>query len=166
MSEFSDLAGKRDYRTSMPMTGKPYKKTYWDWQRHCWRTDICILLGARETPPSVPYAERHGRGRTDKLDKSYPSQPSQPPKRDKAPPPPKPKAGPAPGSLRDRIRRHLRTHGPATTAEVIAAVRWPNQRSVAAAINIDPLIIQVNGKAGTGRRNPDEKARWALKEGI
>ena len=58
MSEFSDLTGPRDWSTPLPWTGKPYVKTYWDWLRCCYRTDVCILLGAREEPPGKAWADR------------------------------------------------------------------------------------------------------------
>lgn len=96
--------------------------------------------------------------RTDRIDTSHPSYPSPSPKRDKKPPA-------KTGGLRDRIHAHLRSHGPATTAEIIDAIKWPNRRSVSAAIHNDPQICQVGGLKGTGRRQPDEKAQWMLREG-
>lgn len=72
MSEYSDLTGPRDWSTPLPWTGKPYVKTYWDWLRCCYRTDVCILLGAREEPPGKAWADRKenaGKGRKPELER-------------------------------------------------------------------------------------------------
>lgn len=72
MSEYSDLAGHRDWSTPLPWTGKPYVKTYYDWILRCYRTDVCILLGAREEAPGKPWADRQenrGKGRAPQLDR-------------------------------------------------------------------------------------------------
>lgn len=72
MSEYSDLAGRKDWKTPLPWTGKPYLKTYYDWTHYIWRTEVCILIGAREEAPGRPWADRvenRGKGRKPDLDR-------------------------------------------------------------------------------------------------
>lgn len=155
MSEFDDLTGRRDYRTPLPMTGKPYTKTYYDWIHRRWRTEVCILLGARETPPGVPYGETpegRGRGRAPSRERKDLSPQGQRQVTSER------------GSLRSRIRQVLREKGRATTAEIRAALPDADGRSISASIGADRTVIQVAGRRGTGRAAPGESAVWALVE--
>lgn len=161
MSDVDQLAGKRDYRTPLPMTGKPYVKTYYDWTHYRWRTEVCILLGARETPPGTPYRETLS-GRRHDGDGSRLSE--LPP--DETPPPLRKKPGPQPGqarpeSLRSRVRAYLRAR-PATTRELCAALPAAKPKSLTAIIHNDPQIIQLSGRKGSGRAAGDDRARWGL----
>lgn len=160
MSEFDDLTGRRDYRTPLPMTGKPYTKTYYDWVHRRWRTEVCILLGARETPPGVPYGETpEGRGRgqapdRERKDLSPQGQRQVPVRRGSL----------RSDSLRSRIRQVLREKGQATTAEIRAALPDADARTISASLGADSTVIQVAGRRGTGRAAPGESAVWVLAE--
>lgn len=54
------LSNNRDWRFPVPLTGRPERKKIYDWNRRCWIICTCILLGVREIPNSVPYAQRPG----------------------------------------------------------------------------------------------------------
>lgn len=95
----------KDWKTPLPLTGKPETKTIYCWTRRCYITRTCILLGVRELPASVPYARRPGNG--------APS----PYARVDTPEEPK-----TPTYLRDKMLTYLRTNGPSTAQQVAAAL--------------------------------------------
>lgn len=153
MSEFPELTGRRDWSTPLPMTGKPAVKTYYDWARHEWRTDVCILLGAREEAPGVPWGERienHGKGR----------EPDRP-RKDLSPQGRQQAANQRSnrwGMQRDAIRRLLRDRGQATTVEVAQALDMSVDQA-SAILNADPLAMPQLKKPS--RNNPQV---WVLLE--
>lgn len=165
MSEYSDLAGKRDYTTPLPWTGKPYVKTYYDWLRREYRTDVLILIGAREEAPGVPWAERvenHGKGRQPKLPRADLSPQGQR-QATHARPGPKPSARVT--GVRRRIREYLSKHGDATNAEIYAALPDCKPESIRAMLHNDRMIQRTNGGEGkgSGRRPLGEESRWRLR---
>lgn len=104
MSEdYSELTHtKRDWRTPLPMTGKPVTKTFYDWERRCYITRTCILLGAREDAPGTPYAQRPGND----APSAYADGHAMPPRQ------PQTKLGTQRQRLLDFLRRLGRRHDP------------------------------------------------------
>ncbi|HMR01734.1 MAG TPA: hypothetical protein PKA43_00020 [Candidatus Competibacter phosphatis] len=152
-SDFEHLTGKRDFSTPMPMTGKPYVKTYYDWTHYCWRTDVCILLGAREEAPGVPWGERlENRGKGREPDRE---------RKDLSPQGRRQAANQRSnrwGMQRDAIRRLLRERGQATTVEVAEALGMSVDQA-SAILNADTQAMPQLKK--TSRNNPQV---WVLLE--
>lgn len=156
MSEFSDLSGHRDWSTPLPWTGKPYVKTYWDWLRCCWRTDVCILLGAREEPPGKPWAERpenRGKGRApDRERKDLSLQGHRQAIKERKTRPDRI------NGMRVRIRAYLANCTDATTSQIHKIVPEFSVDSVRASLYNDPKIQCLGG----GKKNSE--SRWRLRK--
>lgn len=168
MSEFSDLTGQRDWSTPLPWTGKPVVKTYWDWLRCCYRTDVCILLGAREEPPGKAWGDRPenaGKGRTPDRERRDLS----PQGHRAAVNAKQARPGPRGGNLnvhglRARIRAYLKEHPNSTNVEICAAFSEYKPESVRAILHDDPGL-QRTGASGKGNgRKRGEESRWKVKE--
>ena len=127
------LSNGRDWRFPVPFTGRPERKRIYDWNRREWIVCTCILLGVRETPNSVPYAQRPGN--------EAPSA--------HAPTAPKTRAG----TRRQAMLDFLGANKTATTAEVAKALGLPSEQA-SAMLAKDPLVKRVAGKGGV--------QRWAL----
>lgn len=153
MSEFPELTGRKDWTTPLPMTGKPAVKTYYDWARHEWRTEVCVLLGAREEAPGVPWSERiENRGKGREPDRE---------RKDLSPQGRRQAANQRSnrwGMQRDAIRRLLRERGQATTVEVAEALGMTVDQA-SAVLNADPLAMPQLKKPS--RNNPQV---WVLLE--
>lgn len=169
MSEFPELTGPRDWSTPLPWTGKPVVKTYWDWLRCCYRTDVCILLGAREEAPGVPWAEQQankGKGKAPKVKRRDLSPQGQRQARNS--PGPKPGNGTNAGrsdGTRARIRAYLKTHPDATSAEIFDAHPDCKPESIRALLHNDPQVQRVGGGTGKGSgRKAGEQSRWRLRD--
>ncbi len=140
MSDLSEH--NRDWKTPIPLTGKPVTKTYYDWTRRRWVTSTCILLGAREIPASVPYAKRAGN-----------DAPSPYARKDE------PEITVTPTMLRDQLIDYLRNHGPSTTQQVANALGIDVNHAVAL-LGRNPFVRPSVGNLVRG--NPK---RWELREG-
>lgn len=127
------LSGGRDWRFPVPFTGRPERKRIYDWNRRCWIECTCILLGVREIPNSVPYAQRPGN--------EAPSA--------HAPAAPQTRAG----TRRRAMLDFLGANKTATTAEVAKALGLPSEQA-SAMLSKDPLVKRVAGKRGA--------QQWAL----
>lgn len=134
-SDFSTghLSNNRDWRFPVPLTGRPERKKIYDWNRRCWIICTCILLGVREIPNSVPYAQRPGNEAAS----------------DHAPAAPKTRAG----TRRRAMLDFLGANKTATTAEVANALGIPSEHA-SAMLSKDPLVKRMAGKGGV--------QHWAL----
>lgn len=168
MSEFSDLTGPRDWSTPMPWTGKPVVKTYWDWLRCCYRTDVCILIGAREEAPGVAWADRQenvGKGKAPERERRDLSPQGQRQAVHAKQARPGPRGGNIDANgMRAHIRAYLRAHPNSTNAEICAALPRYTPASIRAILHDDPML-QRTGASGRGNgRKAGQESRWKLKE--
>lgn len=168
MSEYSDLTGPRDWSTPLPWTGKPYVKTYWDWLRCCYRTDVCILLGAREEPPGKAWGDRPenaGKGRAPDRERRDLSPQGHRAAVNAKQARPGPRGGNVNADgMRARIRAYLKAHPNSTNAEIYAALPGYRTDSIRAVLHDDPML-QRTGASGKGNgRKRGEESKWKVKE--
>lgn len=158
MSEFSDLAGRKDWSTPLPWHGTPYVKTYFDWTHYIWRTEVCILLGTRQEAPGKPWsdrAENAGKGRPPGSHRHDLSPQGQ----RQAAHGGKARHGPRSNNagLRSRIRAYLARHIDASTSEVHKAIPECSLDSVRISLWNDPQVECLGG----GRKG--KESRWRLR---
>lgn len=154
----------RDERTPLAWHGTPYRKRYYDWLRHCWRTDVLILIGTRQEAPGVPWAERHGN-----QDKGAPPTI---PRRDLSPQGQRTEAhketgvgkGSKAGTTTLKLRAYLKRNPGASLTEIYAAHPDVAPATIRDTLCRDSQIERVGDSFGKGRRSPSE-SRWRLKGG-
>lgn len=164
MAGLSSVAG-RDWRTPIVWHGTPYKKTYYDWLRRCYRTDICILVGTRQEAPGVAWADRHGnQGK---------GAPPTIPRRDLSPQGLRKDAHANMGrkppqvhvsDLTRKLRAYLKHNPGASLTEIFAAHPEHPRGSICTTLSRDSQIERDGPKPGKGRIDPDA-SRWRLKGG-
>lgn len=162
MSELFD-SDRRDWRTPVPLTGKPVVKTYFDWTHYRWRTEVCILLGVRETAPGVPMADRP----------EHAGKSTHVPNRERKDLTPQGARGVSrqglttgeiqPETMRWYIHAFLRENDLATSKAIYAALPTWQPASIRAALHNDPLVQRVGGTSGSGRREPGAESKWRLR---
>lgn len=155
-----------DERTPLAWHGTPYRKTYYDWIRRCYRTDICILIGTRQEAPGTPWSERHGnQGK---------GAPPTIPRRDLSPQGQRKDAhanmGRKPPQVRvsgltKKLRAYLKHNPGASLTEMYAAHPDHGRASIRSTLGKDTQIERVGEKLGGGRKRAGDESRWQLKGG-
>lgn len=162
MAGLSSVAG-RDWRTPIVWHGTPYRKTYYDWIRRCYRTDICILVGTRQEAPGVAWADRHGnQGK---------GAPPTIPRRDLSPQGARYEAHKRMGNrtvrvegLAGKLRAYLKRNPGANLIEIYAALPDHTPDSIRATLSKGSAFERVGDAPYKGRRSGDD-SRWRLRGG-